>query len=226
MQVNKAIVGRNAFAHEAGIHQDGMLKDRRTYEIMRAEDVGAPWNPMVLGKHSGRHAVQRRCTDLGIELEGAELVEVYRALMLVADERKVLTDQDVITVVKTIRTGRKADEPIDAFEAPSPSDGRRDARIRLRPRRLAVAGALHCRTRGGFSPRDRRYGISGREGGAVGSMALGPVTFTFMMLSGSGHFRPRSVNSLAIRRRSSRPTSHCFSATVLMRALMIIRPGS
>ena len=65
VQVNKAIVGRNAFAHEAGIHQDGMLKDRRTYEIMRAEDVGAPWNPLVLGKHSGRHAVQQRCAELG-----------------------------------------------------------------------------------------------------------------------------------------------------------------
>ena len=60
VQVNKAVVGRNAFSHEAGIHQDGVLKDRRTYEIIRAEDVGAPWNPLVLGKHSGRHAVQRR----------------------------------------------------------------------------------------------------------------------------------------------------------------------
>ncbi len=56
VQVNKAIVGRNAFAHEAGIHQDGILKDRRTYEIMQAEDVGVPWQPLVLGKHSGRHA--------------------------------------------------------------------------------------------------------------------------------------------------------------------------
>ena len=70
VQVNKAIVGRNAFAHEAGIHQDGMLKDRRTYEIMRAEDVGAPWNPLVLGKHSGRHAVQKRCTELGLDVRG------------------------------------------------------------------------------------------------------------------------------------------------------------
>ena len=70
VQVNKAVVGRNAFAHEAGIHQDGMLKDRRTYEIMRAEDVGAPWNPLVLGKHSGRHAVQKRCSELGFALEG------------------------------------------------------------------------------------------------------------------------------------------------------------
>src|SRR5690606_22744901 len=60
VQANKAIVGRNAFAHEAGIHQDGMLKDRRTYEIMRPEDVGVPSTTLVLGKHSGRHAVQHR----------------------------------------------------------------------------------------------------------------------------------------------------------------------
>ena len=85
VQANKAIVGRNAFAHEAGIHQDGMLKDRRTYEIMRAEDVGAPWNPLVLGKHSGRHAVQSRCNDLGLTVESGELVEVYRSLMAIAD---------------------------------------------------------------------------------------------------------------------------------------------
>src|SRR6187455_2641136 len=78
VQVNKAVVGRNAFSHEAGIHQDGVLKDRRTYEIMRAEDVGAPWNPLVLGKHSGRHAVQSRCAALGLTVEGTELVEVYR----------------------------------------------------------------------------------------------------------------------------------------------------
>jgi 2-isopropylmalate synthase len=103
VQVNKAVVGRNAFAHEAGIHQDGMLKDRRTYEIMRAEDVGAPWNPLVLGKHSGRHAVQKRCADLGFQLDGDELVDVYRGLMAIADDRKVLTDQDVRTVIARVR---------------------------------------------------------------------------------------------------------------------------
>jgi 2-isopropylmalate synthase len=104
VQVNKAIVGRNAFAHEAGIHQDGVLKDRRTYEIMRAEDVGAPWNPLVLGKHSGRHAVQKRCTDLGFPLDGDELVDVYRALMTIADDRKVLTDADLRAVITSVRT--------------------------------------------------------------------------------------------------------------------------
>ena len=106
VQVNKAVVGRNAFAHEAGIHQDGVLKDRRTYEIMRAEDVGAPWNPLVLGKHSGRHAVQRRCADLGFTLEGEALVDVYRALMAVADDRKTISDDDIREVVTAVRAGR------------------------------------------------------------------------------------------------------------------------
>jgi len=103
VQVNKAVVGRNAFAHEAGIHQDGVLKDRRTYEIMRAEDVGAPWNPLVLGKHSGRHAVQKRCADLGFALEGDALIDVYRALMTVADDRKTISDDDIRDVVASVR---------------------------------------------------------------------------------------------------------------------------
>jgi 2-isopropylmalate synthase len=121
VQVNKAVVGRNAFAHEAGIHQDGILKDRRTYEIMRAEDVGAPWNPLVLGKHSGRHAVSRRCSDLGLEIAATELPDIYRALMTIADDRKVLTDSDIIAVVSNIRTaqpGRGA-EAVDPFDTPS-----------------------------------------------------------------------------------------------------------
>jgi 2-isopropylmalate synthase len=120
VQVNKAIVGRNAFSHEAGIHQDGVLKDRRTYEIMRAEDVGAPWNPLVLGKHSGRHAVQRRCQELGFELEGQELVEVYRALMAIADDRKILIDNDIVAVVSAVRTAdAPSPEPIDPFDTPA-----------------------------------------------------------------------------------------------------------
>ena len=124
VQVNKAIVGRNAFAHEAGIHQDGILKDRRTYEIMRAEDVGAPWNPLVIGKHSGRHAVARRCSELGLVLEGAELIEVYRALMAIADDRKVLCDEDIVAVVTSVRTVQvTVTQPIDPFEAPAPAVG-------------------------------------------------------------------------------------------------------
>ncbi|HEY3158964.1 MAG TPA: 2-isopropylmalate synthase [Vicinamibacterales bacterium] len=118
VQANKAIVGRNAFAHEAGIHQDGMMKDRRTYEIMRAEDVGAPWNPLVLGKHSGRHAVRQRCTELGLQIDSDELIEIYRALMTIADERKLITDNDVVAVVSAVRTGTPRQEPVDPFDTP------------------------------------------------------------------------------------------------------------
>jgi len=102
-QPNKAIVGANAFAHEAGIHQDGLLKDRRTYEIMTPEMVGARGSRLVLGKHSGRHAVQKRCADLGFALDGEVLIEVYRTLMKVADDRKTISDDDIREAVATVR---------------------------------------------------------------------------------------------------------------------------
>jgi 2-isopropylmalate synthase len=95
VQANKAVVGANAFAHEAGIHQDGMLKDRRTYEVMRPEDVGVPIRSLVLGKHSGRRAVQHRCSELGLRVSGAQLTHVYETLMALADRRKTITDIDV-----------------------------------------------------------------------------------------------------------------------------------
>ena len=93
VQANKAIVGRNAFAHEAGIHQDGMLKDRRTYEIMRPEEVGVPQATLVLGKHSGRHAVQRRCEQLGTSVDRHELDRIYKAVIELADREKVVSGQ-------------------------------------------------------------------------------------------------------------------------------------
>ena len=102
VQSNKAIVGRNAFAHEAGIHQDGMLKDRRTYEIMRPEEVGVPQATLVLGKHSGRHAVQRRCELIGITIERRDLDVVYRAVIQHADREKVVTDQDLAMIVRQV----------------------------------------------------------------------------------------------------------------------------
>jgi 2-isopropylmalate synthase len=98
VQSNKAVVGRNAFAHEAGIHQDGMLKDRRTYEIMRPEDVGVPATTLVLGKHSGRHAVQKRCEQFGLTLSRHDLDEVYRRIIALADARKVVSDEDLLAI--------------------------------------------------------------------------------------------------------------------------------
>src|SRR6476659_6445461 len=107
VQANKAIVGRNAFAHEAGIHQDGMLKDRRTYEIMRPEEVGVPQATLVIGKHSGRHAVQRRCEQIGLALERHEVETVYWAIMSIADREKVVSDRDLADVIGRIRGKRQ-----------------------------------------------------------------------------------------------------------------------
>jgi len=102
VQANKAIVGRNAFAHEAGIHQDGMLKDRRTYEIMRPEDVGVPQTTLVLGKHSGRHAVQKRCESFGVSLSRHDLDQVYRRMVALADTKKHITDEDLLAIAAEV----------------------------------------------------------------------------------------------------------------------------
>ena len=102
VQANKAIVGRNAFAHEAGIHQDGVIKDRRTYEIMTPADVGVE-STLVLGKHSGRHAVKKRCEDLGYELSRFELDRVYREVIGLADRQKSVSDDDVTAIVGRIQ---------------------------------------------------------------------------------------------------------------------------
>jgi len=96
---NKAIVGKNAFAHEAGIHQHGILKHRSTYEIMRGEDVGARGASLVLGKHSGRHAVQARVTELGFELDEARLDEVFARFKELADTKKEILDGDLEALV-------------------------------------------------------------------------------------------------------------------------------
>jgi 2-isopropylmalate synthase len=103
VQANKAIVGRNAFAHEAGIHQDGVLKDPTTYEIMRPQDVGQPTNRLVLGRHSGRHAVQQRCETLGLAVTPTELEAVYHAVITLGEHRKAVGDGDLRRIVERVR---------------------------------------------------------------------------------------------------------------------------
>ncbi len=99
VQPNKAIVGANAFAHEAGIHQDGMLKHSLTYEIMRPEDVGVNQTKLVLGKHSGRHALRARLAEMGHSLEESELDQVFARFKKLADRKKVITDADLEALV-------------------------------------------------------------------------------------------------------------------------------
>jgi 2-isopropylmalate synthase len=109
VQPNKAIVGANAFAHEAGIHQDGFLKERTTYEIIEPKSVGVPESRLVLGKHSGRHALGARCKDLGLTLDKPQLDEVYTRFTALADRQKGITDEEIRRLAAQVQQdiGRK-----------------------------------------------------------------------------------------------------------------------
>ena len=100
VQPNKAIVGRNAFAHEAGIHQDGMIKNPLTYEIMTPHSVGVPESKLVLGKHSGRHALGRRCEELGYTFERRDLDRIYRRFVTLADQIKIVEDKHLLAIIR------------------------------------------------------------------------------------------------------------------------------
>jgi len=111
-QPNKAIVGENAFAHEAGIHQDGYLKNPSTYEIMSPASVGVPESRIVLGKHSGRHALKKRAEDLGFQLTRAQVEELYTRFTHIADNKKGLRNEEIIALVKEIIAAHPATETL------------------------------------------------------------------------------------------------------------------
>jgi 2-isopropylmalate synthase len=104
-QPNKAIVGRNAFAHEAGIHQDGFLKERTTYEIIDPRTVGVPESRLVLGKHSGRHALKARCDELGLVLDRPQLDQLYGKFSALADRKKGILDEEIVALAGEITGG-------------------------------------------------------------------------------------------------------------------------
>jgi 2-isopropylmalate synthase len=106
-QPNKAIVGENAFAHEAGIHQDGYLKEKKTYEIIDPQTVGVPEGRLILGKHSGRHALKKRIEDLGFRLNQEELDTVYHRFTLLADRKKGVRNDEILNLVQEV-VGRAA----------------------------------------------------------------------------------------------------------------------
>jgi len=101
VQPNKAVVGANAFAHEAGIHQDGVLKNRLTYEIMTPQSVGWTNTRLILGKHSGRHGLDARLRELGHKLSAEELKNAYRRFVVMADQKKYVSDSDLIYIVES-----------------------------------------------------------------------------------------------------------------------------
>ncbi len=129
IQPNKAIVGRNAFAHESGIHQDGVLKERSTYEIMDATEVGLESNSIVLGKHSGRHALKDALEQLGFKVEGNALNSAFKAFKEVADRKKQVTALDLEAIVSDEMRERADAHELTWFEVEASS--RREPRARV-----------------------------------------------------------------------------------------------
>lgn len=129
---NKPIVGRNAFQHEAGIHQDGLLKNRNTYEIMDPEKLGIPRSMIILGKHSGRHALKHRVGQFGIELTGEELDTLYTRFKEVADEQKMVTDDQLMELVGSTVDGQMEPFTLSHMQVISSSDRNRVASVSVR----------------------------------------------------------------------------------------------
>ena len=132
VQPNKAIVGRNAFAHEAGIHQDGVLKERTTYEIMDAATIGLEANSIVLGKHSGRHALRKALEELGFEVDGAALNTAFKRFKQIADKKKKVTALDLEAIVSDEMRQSPTAYALEWFDVEASSDRGPHARVRVR----------------------------------------------------------------------------------------------
>ena len=132
VQPNKAIVGANAFAHEAGIHQDGMLKHSQTYEIMRPESVGATQTKLVLGKHSGRHALKMRLQSLGYALGESDLDQVFERFKNLADRKKTITDADLEALISDELYQPREFFALDGLQVTCGTMGMPTASVRLR----------------------------------------------------------------------------------------------
>jgi 2-isopropylmalate synthase len=132
VQPNKAIVGANAFAHEAGIHQDGMIKHHMTYEIMRPETVGVKQTRLVLGKHSGRHALKKRMAELGYDLNDAEMDRLFERFKTLADKKKDITDMDLEALISDELYQPREYFTLDGLQVTCGTMGMPTATIRLR----------------------------------------------------------------------------------------------
>jgi 2-isopropylmalate synthase len=153
VQPNKAIVGANAFAHEAGIHQDGMLKNNQTYEIMRPESVGAPQTRLVLGKHSGRHALKERLIELGYSLSEEDLTKAFQRFKNLADKKKTITDADLEALVSDELYQPQGIFSLDGLQVACGTSGMPTATVRLQ----GPEGKLFVQAAVGTGPVDATY---------------------------------------------------------------------
>jgi 2-isopropylmalate synthase len=153
VQPNKAIVGANAFAHEAGIHQDGILKNQTTYEIMRPETVGLSRSRLVLGKHSGRHALKARLAELGFDLTREELNQTFTRFKDLADKKKIITDADLEALVSDEIYQPREIFSLDGLQVACGTIGMPTATVRL----IGPEGELHVQAAIGTGPVDAVY---------------------------------------------------------------------
>jgi 2-isopropylmalate synthase len=153
VQPNKAIVGANAFAHEAGIHQDGMLKHNTTYEIMRPEDVGVNQSRLVLGKHSGRHAFRAHLLELGHDLDESELDKAFSRFKELADRKKVITDLDLEALIADEFYRPRDIFSLEGLQVACGTMGMPTATVRLR----GPDGKIHTHASIGTGPVDATY---------------------------------------------------------------------
>jgi len=153
VQPNKAIVGANAFAHEAGIHQDGMLKHQTTYEIMRPEDVGVSQSKLVLGKHSGRHALRARLAEMGHSLDEAELDKAFARFKQLADRKKTVRDADLEALIADEFYRPRDVYAIKGLQVACGTMGMPTATVRLR----APDGKIFTQAATGTGPVDATY---------------------------------------------------------------------
>ena len=153
VQPNKAIVGANAFAHEAGIHQDGMLKNNQTYEIMRPEDVGVNQTNLVLGKHSGRHALRARLAEMGHALDDTELDQAFTRFKELADRKKVITDADLEALIADEFCQPLSVYTLEGLQVACGTMGMPTATVRLK----GPDGKIHTEAAIGTGPVDATY---------------------------------------------------------------------
>jgi 2-isopropylmalate synthase len=153
VQPNKAIVGANAFAHEAGIHQDGMLKNNQTYEIMRPEDVGVNQTNLVLGKHSGRHALRARLAEMGHALDDTELDQAFTRFKELADRKKVITDADLEALIADEFYQPLSVYTLEGLQVACGTIGMPTATVRLK----GPDGKIHTEAAIGTGPVDATY---------------------------------------------------------------------
>jgi len=175
VQRNKAIVGANAFAHEAGIHQDGMLKSPLTYEIMTPQSVGIKHSTLVLGKHSGRHALKQRYIELGYDLSNEELEQAYQTFCTIADQKKDIFDEDLIAIVEDRESSADDFYHLDSIQVFSGTNLRPTATVELRLRDERFVDSAT-----GDGPVDAAYKAIERITGVIGKLteySIKSVTF-------------------------------------------------